>query len=111
MSRRDSKQDVKVLFDIFDTDKSGTISKQNLYQIAFDVSKPLEKSQIDSIMRNCSANRENIRFPEFYKIMTLPPADSTLTTPKIPDSIADTRKIRHATPNQPKIKRRHTRKY
>ena len=47
MAQRFTKKDVKVLHNMFDSDKSGIISKQNLLEVSTNAEIPLSKEKID----------------------------------------------------------------
>ena len=67
-----------MIFNIFDSEKTGYISKENLAVISKATGANLSKWQIERILSNCSASKKNVSFDEFYLLMTRETADGPL---------------------------------
>jgi Ca2+-binding EF-hand superfamily protein len=67
----DSREDIKKVFDLFDDDKTGYITIQNLKRIARDLGEEMSDAELlEMIERADSDNDGQICFEDFYSIMT-----------------------------------------
>ena len=83
MNARKTKEDVQLLFDMLDPDKTGYISKENLIYISETAGISLSPYQIKKIIHNCTSNNKYLTFDEFLLIMTREEADAPLGEEKI----------------------------
>ena len=60
MNARRKRAHVSLMFDIFDTGKTGTIASHDLSHISRNICNELEPEIIKSILNNCSTNRRAI---------------------------------------------------
>ena len=67
---RKTKKDIKLMFDIFDVDKTGLISREDLHYIAKQVGIVFTKRDTNDIIYNCSSNNKGLSFEEFFLVMT-----------------------------------------
>ena len=67
---RSKREHLKTMFSLFDEDKTGAISKQNISQVASDLQMQLTSENIRWLIVYNSSNADKIFFNEFMYIMT-----------------------------------------
>lgn len=61
-----AEENLRVAFDNFDTDKDGTISRQELHKILSMGNKNVKDEHVDQVIARCDRNRDGvIQFEEF----------------------------------------------
>lgn len=67
---RQTKQQVKTIFRLFDENDTGFIMQQNLNKVNQDMELGLGMEDIRRMLLCCSSRGDRISFNEFYLIMT-----------------------------------------
>ena len=75
MTRRlagsDTKEDIQKIFELFDDDKTGYISLQNLKRVAQDLGENMDDSELLEMIERADSDHDGLISPEdFYAIMT-----------------------------------------
>ncbi|OMJ83727.1 hypothetical protein SteCoe_15269 [Stentor coeruleus] len=71
MTEADSKEDIKKIFNLFDTEKTGTVTIKSLRKIIADLGEALtEDDMLDLIKKGDSNGDGQVTFDDFYNIMT-----------------------------------------
>eukprot|EP01029_Cantina_marsupialis_P028283 TRINITY_DN775963_c0_g1_i1.p1 TRINITY_DN775963_c0_g1~~TRINITY_DN775963_c0_g1_i1.p1 ORF type:complete len:161 (+),score=54.48 TRINITY_DN775963_c0_g1_i1:87-569(+) len=71
MSDKDSKEDVRKVFNLFDDDQTGKVSLRNLKRVAKELGETMTDGELmEMIERADTDNDGEISFDEFYAIMT-----------------------------------------
>jgi len=67
----DSKEDIQKVFNLFDDDKTGYISLQNLKRVAKDLGETMSDSELLEMIERADSDKDGlINLDEFYSIMT-----------------------------------------
>lgn len=67
----DTKEDVQKIFELFDDDKTGYISLQNLKRVAHELGENMDDSELLEMIERADADQDGqISSEEFFKIMT-----------------------------------------
>lgn len=67
----DSEQDVRKVFDLFDDDKTGYITIQNLKRVAKDLDENMSDAELLEMIERADSDQDGqINFEDFYSIMT-----------------------------------------
>ncbi len=71
ISNMESKEDVKKVFNLFDDDKTGFISLQNLKRVAKDLGEIMTDAELLDMIERADTDQDGlISFDEFYAIMS-----------------------------------------
>lgn len=71
ISNTDSKEDVQKVFNLFDDDKTGYISLQNLKRVSKDLGETMSDAELLEMIERADADQDGqISFEEFYAIMS-----------------------------------------
>eukprot|EP00568_Trieres_chinensis_P006763 CAMPEP_0183296040 /NCGR_PEP_ID=MMETSP0160_2-20130417/3769_1 /TAXON_ID=2839 ORGANISM="Odontella Sinensis, Strain Grunow 1884" /NCGR_SAMPLE_ID=MMETSP0160_2 /ASSEMBLY_ACC=CAM_ASM_000250 /LENGTH=169 /DNA_ID=CAMNT_0025457609 /DNA_START=125 /DNA_END=634 /DNA_ORIENTATION=+ len=71
MSNGDSKEDVRKIFDLFDDDKTGYISLQNLKRVSKEVGETMSDAELLEMIERADMDQDGQISPEeFFQIMT-----------------------------------------
>lgn len=71
ISNTDSKEDVQKVFNLFDDDKTGYISLQNLKRVSRDLGETMSDAELLEMIERADADEDGqISFEEFYTIMS-----------------------------------------
>ena len=71
ISDTDSEEDVRKVFNLFDDDKTGYISLQNLKRVAKDLGESTSDGELLEMIERADADQDGqISFEEFYAIMS-----------------------------------------
>ena len=71
ISSTDSKEDVQKVFNLFDDDKTGYISLQNLKRVSKDLGETMSDAELLEMIERADADQDGqISFEEFYAIMS-----------------------------------------
>ncbi|KAL3802344.1 hypothetical protein HJC23_007169 [Cyclotella cryptica] len=67
----DSKEDIQKIFELFDDDKTGYISLQNLKRVANELGEPMNEAELLEMIERADTDQDGQISPdEFFKIMT-----------------------------------------
>jgi len=67
----DSEEDVRKVFDLFDDDKTGHITIQNLKRVAKDLDENMSDAELLEMIERADSDQDGqINFDDFYSIMT-----------------------------------------
>ncbi len=67
----DTKEDIQKIFELFDDDKTGYISLQNLKRVARELGENMDEAQLLEMIERADEDRDGqISSEEFYTIMT-----------------------------------------
>lgn len=67
----DTKEDVQKIFELFDDDKTGYISLQNLKRVCQELGENMDDSELLEMVERADADKDGQISPEeFYAIMT-----------------------------------------
>merc|ERR1712139_637093 len=70
-SENTTKDELKRVFDLFDTDKTGTISLANMRAVADQVGDQITDDELgDIVLKNDMDNDGNLTFEDFYNVLT-----------------------------------------
>ena len=71
MSDKDTKQDINKVFRLFDDDKTGTITIQNLRRVAKELGETMTDEELMEMIERADSNSDGAVSPDdFYNIMT-----------------------------------------
>lgn len=71
MSEKDSKEDIKKIFRLFDEDNTGYITTNNLKQVAKDLGENIDEVEIREMIERADSDGDGrVTFEDFYSIMT-----------------------------------------
>ncbi len=71
MSEKDSKEDIKKVFRLFDEDNTGYITTNNLKRIAKDLGENMDDTEIREMIERADSDGDGrVTFEDFYSIMT-----------------------------------------
>jgi len=71
ISTMDSKDDIQKIFNLFDDDKTGYISLQNLKRVARDLGETTSDAELLEMIERADTDQDGqISFDEFYAIMS-----------------------------------------
>ncbi len=71
MSDRDTKEDIKKVFRIFDESNSGYITKKSLMRVAKELGETMDESELNEMIERADSDGDgNVTFEDFYNIMT-----------------------------------------
>ena len=66
-----SKKNIKKIFDLFDDDRTETISLNNLRRVAEDLAETIDEEELTEMIKRADDNGDmNVSFDEFYHIVT-----------------------------------------
>jgi centrin-1 len=67
----DNKEDIKKVFNLFDDDKTGYVSLQNLKRVAKDLGESMSDAELLEMIERADTDQDGqISFDEFYAIMS-----------------------------------------
>lgn len=67
----DSKEDIKKIFNLFDDEKKGCISLQNLKRVARDLGENMSDAELLEMIERADTDNDGlISFDDFYEVMT-----------------------------------------
>lgn len=67
---RETHEGINRIFDLFDDDKTGTISLMNLKRVTKELGETLSLEELKEILSRAAGNGEEISREDFYNIMT-----------------------------------------
>lgn len=71
ITNTDSKEDVQKVFNLFDDDKTGYISLQNLKRVSKDLGETMSDAELLEMIERADTDQDGqISFEEFYAIMS-----------------------------------------
>ena len=71
MSEKDSKEDIKKVFRLFDEDSKGYINISNLKRVAKDLGENMDDIELQEMIERADADGDGrVTFEDFYNIMT-----------------------------------------
>lgn len=71
INEKESKEDIRKVFRLFDEDNSGYITSQNLKKIAKDLGETMEDIEIREMIERADTDGDGrVTFEDFYSIMT-----------------------------------------
>lgn len=71
ISEKDSRDDVRKVFNLFDDEKTGYISIKNLRRVAKELGETIEDSDLQEMIERADADNDGlVSEEEFYSIMT-----------------------------------------
>lgn len=70
LGNRETKEGIDRIFDLFDDDKTGYISLNNIKRVAKELGETLSGEELKEMIQRASGNGEEISRDDFYKIMT-----------------------------------------
>ena len=70
LGNRETREGIDRIFDLFDDDKSGHISLNNIKRVAKELGETLSTEELKEMIQRASSNGEEISREDFYKIMT-----------------------------------------
>ena len=71
INEKESKEDIRKVFRLFDEDNTGFITAQNLKKIAKDLGETMEEIEIREMIERADTDGDGrITFEDFYSIMT-----------------------------------------
>ena len=72
LNKRKNKSHVKLLWNIFDRSKTGTITSSDIAAIQNKMNQNVKFDEARRMIKNCSYNGQCITFDEFFQLMTRP---------------------------------------
>ena len=75
MNMRKNEHQIKLLFEVMDSNKAGRIYARDLKKTALSIGIDIHKSKCDEIIEKCSRNNQYITHDEFLVVMTQPAED------------------------------------
>jgi Ca2+-binding EF-hand superfamily protein len=71
ISEKDSKDDIRKVFNLFDDEKTGYISIKNLRRVAKELGETIEDTDLQEMIERADADNDGlVSEEEFYSIMT-----------------------------------------
>lgn len=71
MSDRDTKEDIRKVFRIFDEDNKGSITKKSLMRVAKELGETMDENELTEMIERADSDGDgNVTFEDFYNIMT-----------------------------------------
>lgn len=70
LGHRNSKEGVKRIFDLFDSNGTETIDVKNLARVARELGESMTEEELEEIIIKVSANKTDLTFEDFYAVMT-----------------------------------------
>jgi centrin-1 len=71
MSDRDTKEDIKKVFKIFDESGNGYITKKSLMRVAKELGETMDEAELAEMIERADSDGDgNVTFEDFYNIMT-----------------------------------------
>ena len=71
MSDKDSKEDIKKVFKLFDDDKTDSITLNNLRRVARELGETMDDNELNEMIERADTGGEGkVSFDDFYNIMT-----------------------------------------
>merc|ERR1711964_220949 len=71
MSDKDTKEDIYKVFRLFDDDKTGYITINNLKRVAKDLGETMSNEDLEEMIERAdSSGSKQVSFEDFYNIMT-----------------------------------------
>lgn len=70
LGNRETREGIDRIFDLFDDDKSGTISLNNLKRVAKELGETMSMDELKEMLSRASSNGDEITREDFYNIMT-----------------------------------------
>ena len=70
LGNRETREGIDKIFDLFDDDKTGYISLNNIRRVAKELGETLSTEELKEMIQRASSNGEEISKDDFYKIMT-----------------------------------------
>ena len=72
MNLRNTKQQARLLFKIFDNDNSGTIHAYNIADVSRNLGNEIPLDEIHNIVSKCSSDGKALTFSDFMTVMSQP---------------------------------------
>ena len=70
LGNRETRDGINKIFDLFDDDKTGTISIANIRRVAKELGETMNFEELKEMISRASSNGEEITREDFYNIMT-----------------------------------------
>ena len=70
LGNRETREGIDRIFDLFDDDKTGTITLTNIRRVAKELGETLSTDELKEMIQRASSNGDEISRDDFYKIMT-----------------------------------------
>jgi Ca2+-binding EF-hand superfamily protein len=71
MSDTNSKEDIRKVFDLFDDEKTGYITLQNLKRVSKELGETMTEAELMEMIERADTDNDGKISPEdFYKVMT-----------------------------------------
>ena len=71
MSDRDTKEDIKKVFRLFDEESKGVITLKSLRRVAKELGETMEENELQEMIERADSDGDgNVTFDDFYNIMT-----------------------------------------
>ena len=71
ISDKDSREDIRKVFNLFDDEKTGYISIKNLRRVAKELGETIDDSELQEMIERADADNDGlVSEEEFYNIMT-----------------------------------------
>ena len=70
LGNRETEEGINRIFDLFDEDKTGTITLNNLRRVAKELGENMSVDELKEMLTRASSNGEEITRKDFYNIMT-----------------------------------------
>eukprot|EP00978_Attheya_sp_CCMP212_P016780 scaffold44262_cov52-Attheya_sp.AAC.2 len=65
----DTKEETSRVFNLFDDDRTGYISLDNLKRVAYDLGETMDDAELLEMIERTTENREGVTFDDFFSIM------------------------------------------
>ena len=71
MSDKDSREDIRKVFKLFDDDKTDCITLNNLRRVARELGETMDDNELNEMIDRADSGKEGkVSFDDFYNIMT-----------------------------------------
>ena len=70
LGNKESREGINRIFDLFDDDKSNSISIHNLRRVAKELGETMSAEELKEMLERAASNGDEISFEDFYFIMT-----------------------------------------